>query len=223
MLVKPRTILGPILIGLAAMPSLFLTMDYFDQTRFFGTGAGRRLLTQPMTLLRGGKMEKSIGTQVQTMDAELFEHHAGSRIPLSWFVVAYFVLLGGFGIVEYCRRAWLEPALEVTEVIEPDTPDDAKPPDEKPGAGWVFPILLGFLMLGLYLLLANDLGSGDVLRHGGFLKTRLALLPPLVWLACLREPAHTPSAPGHPRHDGVAPRNKPVPGDANHRGGKHDP
>src|SRR5438876_346221 len=49
-------------------------------------------------------------------------------------------------------------------------------------------------MLRLYLLLANDLGSGDrLLPHVGFLKTRLALLPPWVWLACLRESAHAPT------------------------------
>jgi hypothetical protein len=45
------------------------------------------------------------------------------------------------------------------------------------------------LLLAAYLLVPDHLGGGAVgLPNGGFLKARLALLPPLFWLACLREP-----------------------------------
>ena len=54
----------------------------------------------------------------------------------------------------------------------------------------LFPLLLGLLFLACYLFLANNLGTRGGLSHGGYLKPRLALLPPLVWLACLREPAN---------------------------------
>jgi hypothetical protein len=50
------------------------------------------------------------------------------------------------------------------------------------------------LLLGLYVLLPDHLGFGNnVLPNGGFLKARLALLPLLVWLACLREPDVAPA------------------------------
>jgi len=50
--------------------------------------------------------------------------------------------------------------------------------------GWLFPFFLGVLLLSAYLLVPATLE-----QHGGFLKTRLALMPPLLLLACLREPA----------------------------------
>jgi hypothetical protein len=56
----------------------------------------------------------------------------------------------------------------------------------------LFPLLLGLLVLVGYLFLANSLSARGGLSHGGYLKPRLALLPPLIWLACLREPSSTP-------------------------------
>jgi hypothetical protein len=47
-------------------------------------------------------------------------------------------------------------------------------------------------MLMFYLFLANDLGTRGGPAHGGFMKARLALVPPLIWLACLRKSAHMP-------------------------------
>jgi len=194
-LAKPRSFVAPILICLAASPACLLTKHYFAQTGFFEQGAGRRLVRQPLALLRGGQMESGIGAQLQAIDRELFEHHAGARPPLSSFLIPYFFVFSAFAIGEYCYRAWLEPPLGATEVVEADRPDDEPPatPSRKPGPGWLFPFFLGFLMLVFYLFLANDLGTrGGHLPHGGFLKARLALLPPLIWLACLREPANTP-------------------------------
>jgi hypothetical protein len=52
-------------------------------------------------------------------------------------------------------------------------------------AGRLFPTIFGLLLFAAYFLTANDLSE-----HGGFLKTRLAPLFFLVWLACLRESTH---------------------------------
>jgi len=171
-------------------------MDYFEQTSFFEQGAGRRLVKEPLAWLQGRKMERSIGAQLQALDRELFEHHAGARPPLSLFLIPYFLVFALFAVGEYCYRVWLAPPLEATEVIETDQAEDEPPATScpKPGPGWLFPFLLGLLMLGFYLFAANDLGARDgVLPHGGYLKARLALLPPLLWLLCLREPANMPT------------------------------
>jgi hypothetical protein len=167
-------------------------MDYFEQTGFFYEGAGSRLVRQPLDFLKGGKMERSIGEQLQTMDRELFEHHAGARPPLSLFLILYYFVFAAFAVGEHFYRRWFEPPLEATEVVESDQPPAA--PSQKAGPGWLFPLFFGFLMLGFYLFLANDLGTrGGHLPHGGYIKSRLALFPPLIWLACLREPANTPT------------------------------
>ncbi len=61
----------------------------------------------------------------------------------------------------------------------------AGPADASATPSRLLPFALGLLLLAAYLLAPPTLGP-----HGGFLKPRLALLPPLVWLACLRMPAH---------------------------------
>jgi hypothetical protein len=193
-LARPRNVLAPLLIGLAATPCCLLTLDYFTQTGFFEQGAGRRLVQKPLALLQGGKMELAIGEQLRAMDRELFEYHAGTRLPLSIFLISLVFLFAVFTVGEYAWRVRLEPPLEVTEIMELDQPDDepSVTPNQQPNPTWLVPFLLGSLMLGCYLLAANDLGARDgLLPHGGFLKARLALLPPLLWLACLREPVNT--------------------------------
>jgi hypothetical protein len=129
---------------------------------------------------------------LQAIDREIFEHHAGARPPMSLFLLPYFFVFTAIGIGEYCHRRWLAPPLEATEVVESDQPSTS--PSQKAGPGWLFPLFFGLLMLGFYLFLTNDLGTrGGQLPHGGFLKARLAILPPLISLACLREPANTPT------------------------------
>jgi hypothetical protein len=191
-LAKPRSFLAPILICLAAAPSCLLTMDYFEQTGFFNEGAGHRLVKQPLALLKGGKMETGIDEQLQAIDRELFAHHAGARPPLSLFLIPYFFVFTAIAIGEYCHRRWREPPLEAIGVVESDQPSASA--NQKAGPGWLFPLFFGLLMLGCYLFLANDLGTrGGHLPHGGFLKARLALFPPLISLACLQEPSNTPT------------------------------
>jgi hypothetical protein len=195
-LTRPRSLLAPILISLAAAPACFLTMDYFEQSGFVEQGAGRRLMQQPLALLKGGPLDRGIGAQLKSLDQEIFEHHAGARPPFSIFLVAYFLVFTAFALGEYGYQTWFEPALEATEVVDDDEPDGepSTSPRPKPGPGWLLPLLFGLVMLAFYLVLPHDLGARDgLLPHGGYLKSRLALLPPLIWLACLREPANTPT------------------------------
>jgi hypothetical protein len=72
--VKPRSLLAPVLIVLAAVPSCLLTMDYFEQTSFFEQGAGRRLIGKPLERGIG-----DIGAQLLALDREVFEHHGVRR------------------------------------------------------------------------------------------------------------------------------------------------
>lgn len=182
--VKPRSVLAPILICAAAIPSGLLTMEYFEQSGFFAQGAGRRLIRKPLELLQGKKVTQEfgdLGAQLLALDQELFEHHAGARPPLSIYFLLLFVLFAAVAIAEYWRKH------------RPDEPNAGLPitPRQNPGPGFLLPLLLGLLFLVFYLFLSNSLSTRGGLSHGGYLKPRLALLPPLIWLACLRESANT--------------------------------
>src|SRR5262249_16265091 len=130
-----------------------------------------------------------MGAQVLALDRELFEHHAGARVPLSLFLLLLIVLFAAVALAEACRHTWFKPALAAEEVVEPAEPEtELSPiPCQIPDPGLLFPLPLGLLLLAFYLFTANSLGTRGGLSHGGYLKPRLALLPPLIWLACLRE------------------------------------
>jgi hypothetical protein len=167
-LVRPRRVLGPVLICVAALPPACLVLDYFERTGFFEARAARHLFDHPPTLLHGDRRGTGLVAELTAVDQELFKYHAGSSVPFSLLVAFPFILLAVCVLRESGRRT----------------------PEESAGPGRVFPFLLGLLLLGVYLLLPDHLGFDQgVLRHGGFLKARLALLPPLLWLACLPEPA----------------------------------
>lgn len=192
---KPRRILAPILICVSASPSCFLTLDYFEQSGFVEQGAGRRLMRQSLMLLQGGPMEKGIDSQLLALDRELFEHHAGAHLPFTLFVIPLFLMLAAIASAESGYYSWLAPTQEATEVVDDKT--DGEPsgaPCSRPAPSWLVPLLLGVVMLAFYLVVPNNLDGVDRrVAHGGFLKSRLALFAPLLWLACLREPV-TPSA-----------------------------
>jgi hypothetical protein len=152
--------LAAVLIGVAALPAACLMMHYFEQTGFFRDRSARRLFQEPLARLRGARMETTVWTELPRIDDELFAHHVGHAIPGSLVLAGY---LGLLLVVTVAGRR--DP--------EPDRP------------GWLFPAVFGFLLLAGFVLIPEDLGFS----HGGFLKGRLAPLPPLLWLACLREPA----------------------------------
>jgi hypothetical protein len=162
--VSPRRILAPLLIVVAALPPACLTMNYFESTAFFASTSARRLFQQPLARLRGEKIEPGLWQELRAIDNELLANHVGTAIPASLVLAGFWGLLAILTIASYRARA----------------------PDERDGPGWLFPAVFGLLLLAGYLLAPHDVEF----THGGFLKTRLAPLPFLVWLACLREPAH---------------------------------
>lgn len=161
-LAPPRRVRAAFLIVLTVLPAACLAMSYFEQTGFLHARSAMRVVHGPLARLRGGKVETGLGQELAALDDELFAHHAGSEIPFSLVLATYLALLAALTVAEYHRTS----------------------SEETDGPGRLFPAVFGLLLLGAYLLVPNDLGF----EHGGFLKTRLALLPPLVWLACLREP-----------------------------------
>jgi hypothetical protein len=160
---KPRWRMLAI-VGLAGLPGLGLTMHYLEQTHFLREPSTGQLVQYPRARLRGEWLDKRVVDEVTGLDRELFEHHAGRELSFTLFVVLYFQLVAGL--------AWAT-----------HTPAAHPPPDAQ--AGRLFPLVFGSLLFALYVLVPDQLG----LDHGGFLKCRLAFLPPLIWLACLREPA----------------------------------
>ena len=157
--IPPWRSLGPVLVLAAGLPAACLTLDYFERTRFVEEGASRRLVDHSLAALRG--KGAGLWKDLAALDRELFECHAGARLPFTLLLLPYCALLVCFTVV----GRW------------------SGEHDSTPGR--LFPFLFGLLLLAAYLLVPDDLH-----RHGGVLKARLALLPPLVWLACLREPAH---------------------------------
>src|SRR5262249_10286789 len=95
---------------------------------------------------------------------EMFAHHVGSDVPGTLVLVFYLSLLAIFTAVE----AWFR---------REEAPDG--------GCGRLFPAFFGLLLFVGYFLVPYHLGE-----QGGFLKTRLAPLFFLVWIACLRESAY---------------------------------
>jgi hypothetical protein len=163
LLLRPRSLIRPVLVGVAALPAVLLAMDYLDQSRFVGSGSSGGLVNQPLARLRAGTLVTTYRVELAHMERELVEHHAGS-IPLLDFFLVYLCVVAVAGSAERFL-----PGVEKSE-----------------HAGWLFPCLLAFLLLSLYVLAPDWVGSG------GFLKSRLAILPPLVCLACLREPSVPP-------------------------------
>jgi hypothetical protein len=159
-LVPPRQAIAPILVVVAALPALCLAMDYFEQTGFFQAGSAMRVIHQPLNVLRGGPLPTRLDQELASLDDELVGHHAGPTFPLSLALVAYWGLLLSFTLAGYLVG------------------------QEKSGPGPLFPALFGLLLFAGFVLIPNHLSF----EHGGFLKARLAPLPPLLWLACMREP-----------------------------------
>jgi hypothetical protein len=161
-LASPRRVVDAGLIVLAALPAGCLVMNYFEQTGFFHASAAQRLFLEPFARLRGQSSEPGVWMQMRQFDDELFAHHVGTTIPGSLILTAYWGLLAA--ITAASRGA--------TAAEDCDR------------AGRLFPAVFGLCLLIGFLLVPNHLGF----THGGFLKTRLAPVIPLVWLGCLREP-----------------------------------
>ncbi|HKI37764.1 MAG TPA: hypothetical protein VKA46_38280 [Gemmataceae bacterium] len=182
LLVSPRRILPPILIVLVGLSPACLAMYYFARTGFFQSRSAMSIVRDPLARLSGGKTSSDLGQDLSAIDDELLAHHTGSAVPGGVALLAYLGMLTVLTVVD-SLAAGRSSDWSGDEKDELDNRPTSL--DPTPGPGRLFPAGFGLLLLGAYLLLPNHLG----LEHGGFLKARLALLPPLLWLACLREPA----------------------------------
>ncbi len=159
-LVPPRRLLSPILVVLAALPAVCLTLDFFDETGFYQAPAAERLINSPLAPFRGVKNDTNLLHDLDELDGDLIEYHAGARLSCTVILVCYLGLLGVLSAGSWAGRSKAE------------------------APGRLFPALFAVVMLAAYLLAPERLGY----THGDFLKPRLAPLPFLFCLACLREP-----------------------------------
>lgn len=155
-----RRPLATMLVCLAGLPAACLTIDYFDATGFFQDTASRRLLEHPLARLGGGTHAGNLRQDLIAMDGELFGYQAGSGVAFSLFLMPFYLFLAACTVAASRRPP-----------LEPDRP------------GPLLPFIIGLFFLAAYLLAPSNLDA-----HGGFLKQRLAVLPPLAWIACLSEP-----------------------------------
>ncbi len=163
-----RRLLGVILVVCAALPAVCLADDYFQESGFYRDGADSRLLERSRALAQYKRPTRFL-YELQKIDQDLLEHYTGPRVSFSLMVAGWLVLLGTYTLGENLLRAEAGGA----------------------GAGWLFPLLFGAALLAAFPLLPHDLGGTSVGQsHGGFLRCRVALLPALLALACLREPAN---------------------------------
>ncbi len=161
-------VLGVLLVVGAALPAVCLADDYFQESGFYRDGAARRLLERTRALAQDKRPTRFLH-ELRKIDQELLEHHTGPRVSFSLIVAGWLVLLGTWTLGEWLLGASKDGA----------------------GAGWLFPLLFGAALLAAFPLLPHDLGGTNAGQsHGGFLRCRVALLPLLLGLACLREPAN---------------------------------
>jgi hypothetical protein len=198
LLLKPWSLRRPALIVLAILPSALLTMDYFESSGFFRMRSDQGLMNHATMMVSSGRLQKTLGLEWRGLDDELFVHHAGAD-TIGLCLVFYFLVVGGLGVLEFCLGERQEDGLaQNTESGVPEVDDSShslRVQDSRrllgqpPGPGRLFPVVLGIFVLACYLLLPNHVApAGPVLTQGGFLKARFALMVPLVWLACFREP-----------------------------------
>jgi hypothetical protein len=168
-LAPPRRMTTFGLVLLAALPSVCLTMNYFEETGFARSTAAMRVVHDPLNRLGGNWRSDEIEKDLTNLDAEVFAFHAGRTAPLGTALLIYLVVL-----------------TMVTVAIPP-----VAAANSAVGPGPLFPTVFGVLLVAAYLFVPDHLGGGNHgLPNGGFLKARLALLPPMLWLACIREPNH---------------------------------
>jgi hypothetical protein len=163
LLTPSRRLPGVGVVVTAAIPALCLTAYYFGATGFANAPSALQIVEEPLARLRGEDARTTVVNDVLNIDGELFAHHVGEEAPGTLVFVGLLALQTAFNFVE---SRFLKP-------VEPEA------------IGRTFPLVFAVLIAVLYFLLPNDLGE-----HGGFIKTRLAPLFFLFWLATLRESTH---------------------------------
>ena len=161
---RPATI-GLVLLSM--LPAGCLTMSYFDETGFAESPAAMRVVRDPLDRLGGRWREREVEQDFSVLEAQVVGVQAGGKAPLGPILGVYLL------------------ALTVLTIAIPPVPSPVQPASPGP---W-FPAVFGLLLIGAYVLVPDHLGADSRgLPNGGFLKPRLAILPPLFWLASVREP-----------------------------------
>jgi hypothetical protein len=173
------------LIILAALPAGCLTMNYLEETGFTRSSAAMRVVYDPLARFEGNWRETEIENDLAAIENEVFAFHAGMKSSFGTIFGIYLLALTMLTIA-------IPPAASRSaQQNETVTNNESRPTNHEKGP--LFPAVFGLLLLAAYLTVPDHLGGGDHgLPNGGFLKCRLALLPPLLWLACVREPSFRP-------------------------------
>ncbi|MCI0685528.1 MAG: hypothetical protein L0Y71_25800 [Gemmataceae bacterium] len=162
MTMGPRRLRNLAWVALACVPASLLAVDYFDRTGFFGVGGSQRLRDHAWLWLQGRGSWARLGDELIAIDNETFAHHSIGDAPLGFMVaVLYLVLLSATILAVMFSEG-----------------EASRGPPRWPVA------LLALALAATYVLAPQHLS----MEHGGFLKSRLALFPPLLLLACFREP-----------------------------------
>jgi hypothetical protein len=153
-----RSVEKYLLLVAALLPVLFLTQVFFEDAQFYGSSGFGRLREHLWAWVEGPGQWAKIRQDALALNKELFGIELHKTIYLG---MAIAFLYGGFLLA----GLW-------------------KPERAIPGQAGKLRALfcLGLLFALMYFLLPNFLTFGK----GGFWKTRLVLLPPLLWLSCSR-------------------------------------
>jgi hypothetical protein len=141
-------------------PGVALALSFFRAARFAGDGVFRRLGGHLLGWVSGTNQWQRLEDDFLDLDAHLFGIHPDLPVPLGLALglLCYLFIVAGF-----CSR-------------------ETSSSDERARRRAV--ALLGGVLAILYFLVPDML----VIGKGGYWKGRLAPLPPLLWLACVRLP-----------------------------------
>jgi hypothetical protein len=153
-----------ILVLAAAAPALVLTTGFLHDRGFFDRDAGSGGDLPALHRLFDAESRDVTARHLAFSNDHLFGPYESDGLPL------------GLSFLVICN------ALVVTSFLSP-RPDHAD--NDRTNAGLRLSVaILGAVIAVLYAVLPDHLGE-----HGSFLWSRLAPLPPLLWLACLRVPS----------------------------------
>lgn len=158
----PRRLPNLLRWGLALFPSLWLASGYFTRTHFFQGDSDAGSAGHPLLAALQDFDWQHCWTELASVNRQIFEPYEPEMVPLGLLVFLCFA------------------SLVVVSFGTPQSNDaEAAPSARLPVA------LLALAIATGYVVCPNSLGP-----HGGLLKSRLAVLPFMLWLGCLQQPTH---------------------------------